>query len=451
MTKRDRTIYSCDACRSRKIKCNRQTPCASCHKSKRDCVYTVSRQRDAQITNRKLDKKTYHQISAIEKKISALEGKKGLLQVETINFNKSFTDQTPLVELQSLFPYLLLSKQDPGCVLVRHHCHHLLEKDPRYFEYSQLLADLLLTKRHHLTARAKALLGEAYIPSPQEGHTIDQLKHVLSLNPNFRFAGNFADPLTSFFSLIPPAWANKQLVDTFFQHIYPVIPIIDETDFNTSINRVLGPQIDGHYINSFPSIGSADDLPFLALFLLVLRISYMYTPGACPVSYDTLRAAETIMKEFDITKTHSLTALQAEIMLRFYKIVAPELYTQSNYVQVSVGVLIQNCYSLALHRDPEYIGEHNPKQQHLRRKIWHLLLRMEVIDSAIFQTILSSNPDASDTKLPQLIDQAPPMEQSIVKHIWRSTDLFVLLRKLVEINSKTSEDTPLETVLELLV
>ena len=92
----------------------------------------------------------------------------------------------------------------------------------------------------------------------------------------------------------------------------------------------------------------------------------MYTPGACP--YDTLRAAETIMKEFDITKTHSLTALQAEIMLRFYKIVAPELYTQSNYVQVSVGVLIQNCYSLALHRDPEYIGEHNPKQQHLRRK-----------------------------------------------------------------------------------
>ena len=169
------------------------------------------------------------------------------------------------------------------------------------------------------------------------------------------------------------------------------------------------------------------------------------------VSYDTLRAAETIMKEFDITKTHSLTALQAEIMLRFYKIVAPELYTQSNYVQVSVGVLIQNCYSLALHRDPEYIGEHNPKQQHLRRKIWHLLLRMEVIDSAIFQTILSSNPDASDTKLPQLIDQAPPMEQSIVKHIWRSTDLFVLLRKLVEINSKTSEDTPLETVLELLV
>ncbi|KHC77807.1 hypothetical protein MGS_03243 [Candida albicans P78042] len=450
MTKRDRTIYSCDACRSRKIKCNRQTPCASCHKSKRDCVYTVSRQRDAQITNRKLDKKTYHQISAIEKKISALEGKKGLLQVEAINFNKSFTDQTPLVELQSLFPYLLLSKQDPGCVLVRHHCHHLLEKDPRYFEYSQLLADLPVAKRHHLTARAKALLGEAYIPNPQEGHTIDQLKHVLSLNPNFRFAGNFADPLTSFFSLIPPAWANKQLVDTFFQHIYPVIPIIDETDFNTSINRVLGPQIDGHYINSFPSIGSADDLPFLALFLLVLRISYMYTPGACPVSYDTLRAAETIMKEFDITKTHSLTALQAEIMLRFYKIVAPESYTQSNYVQVSVGVLIQNCYSLALHRDPEYIGEHNPKQQHLRRKIWHLLLRMEVIDSAIFQTILSSNPDASDTKLPQLIDQAPPMEQSIVKHIWRSTDLFVSLRKLVEINSKTSEDTPLETVLELL-
>ena len=107
MTKRDRTIYSCDACRSRKIKCNRQTPCASCHKSKRDCLPK------SQIENSTKDLPP--DISNREK-ISALEGKKGLLQVETINFNKSFTDQTPLVELQSLFPYLLLSKQDPGCV-----------------------------------------------------------------------------------------------------------------------------------------------------------------------------------------------------------------------------------------------------------------------------------------------------------------------------------------------
>lgn len=451
MTKRDRTIYSCDTCRSRKIKCNRQTPCAACYKSKRDCVYTISRQRDAQINNRKLDKKTHHQISAIEKKISQLEGKKELLQVETINFNKSFTDGTPLLELQRLFPYLILSKRDPGCLLVRYHCNHLLERDPHYFEYSQLLANLPLAKKRLLTAKAKTLLGDAYIPNLQEGYTVNQLKQIIGQNPNFRFSGNFADPLTSFFSLIPPAWANKVLVDTFFHHIYPLIPIIDEAEFTASINRVLGPQIDGHYINSFPSIASVDDLPFLALFMLVLRMAYMYTPdkSGCPVSYDTLRAAETIMKEFDITKTHSLTALQAEVMLRFYKIVAPELYTQSNYVQVSVGVLIQNCYSLALHRDPEYIGEHDLKQQQLRRKIWHILQRMEVIDSAIFQTVLSSNPQACDTKLPQIVNQ-PLIEQSIVKNIWLSNDLLLLLRKLVEINSKTSEDTPLETVLDLL-
>ena len=115
-------------------------------------------------------------------------------------------------------------------------------------------------------------------------------------------------------------------MDTFF-HIYPVIPIIDETDFNTSINRVLGPQIDGHYINSFPSIGSADDLPFWHCSCWCYE-SHTCTHRCMSVSYDTLRAAETIMKEFDITKTHSLTALQAEIMLRFYKIVAPELYTE---------------------------------------------------------------------------------------------------------------------------
>ena len=188
------------------------------HATNPKTVSTPSPDNDAQITNRKLDKRPTTRYQQSRKDLGS-RGKKGLLQVETINFNKSFTDQTPLVELQSLFPYLLLSKQDPGCVLVRHHCHHLLEKDPRYFEYSQLLADLLLTKRHHLTARAKALLGEAYIPSPQEGHTIDQLKHVLSLNPNFRFAGNFADPLTSFFSLIPSM--GQQTVGG---HLLPHLP-----------------------------------------------------------------------------------------------------------------------------------------------------------------------------------------------------------------------------------
>ena len=71
MTKRDRTIYSCDACRSRKIKCNRQTPCASCHKSKRDCVYTVSRQRDAQITKKTRQKDLPPDISNREKDLGS--------------------------------------------------------------------------------------------------------------------------------------------------------------------------------------------------------------------------------------------------------------------------------------------------------------------------------------------------------------------------------------------
>ncbi|EMG49076.1 hypothetical protein G210_0237, partial [Candida maltosa Xu316] len=238
---------------TRKIKCNREDPCASCAKLKQECVYTVSKERENQITIRKSDRETANQILSIKKKIALLEGKLESPNADAINFNKSFENGQPLLMKAKIFPFLLLMKRDPGLVLVWEYGIRIQLLNKSYFDKSQLLAYLSDEKKKSLSEKAKLIRGPSYIPSPEEGYSLSQLKSAVGMNPLFNFSGNFAEPIASFYSLIPPAWVNQRLLAVFFQQVYPLVPIIDEMDFRKSIDKLLGPVVEGQYINSVPN------------------------------------------------------------------------------------------------------------------------------------------------------------------------------------------------------
>lgn len=77
-------------------------------------MYTFSKERELQINIKKSDKQTANQILAIKQRISKLEGKLELPQVDAINFNKSFDTGEPLLTGYRVFPYMLLMARDPG-------------------------------------------------------------------------------------------------------------------------------------------------------------------------------------------------------------------------------------------------------------------------------------------------------------------------------------------------
>ncbi len=402
---------------------------------------------------KKSDKQTANQILAIKQRISKLEGKLELPKVDAINFSRSFDTGEPLLIGYRVFPYILLMARDPGAVLLWRVAFNDLGLKKENFETSQLLLSLSSEQRQQLTQKAKYIRGEGYIPGLEEGCTIEQLKQVVCKNPLFVFSGDFSDPLASFFSLIPPAWVNAKLLDAFFKYIYPVIPIVDEQEFRSSLDIILGPVIEGQYINSFPNVPSAESLPILALFLLILRLTYLQVPNATTyaVSFDAFRAAETIMKEFNIYKSPSLPALQAEIMLRFYIIVSPEMHTQSWVTQMTVGSLVHSCYSLGLHRDPKYSRDTNPRSQNLKRRIWHVLVRFDIIDSMTFQTTLATNPEIYDTQLPDTsVTYTSEMEKKINQTFWESEELLSTLQQIVSIELQVKHDTPISLVIGLL-
>ncbi|KAI5965149.1 uncharacterized protein KGF55_001369 [Candida pseudojiufengensis] len=502
LQKRNRKVLSCDRCRMRKIKCDRRQPCSTCIKLKHDCLYTESiesmkiskikkqqqqQKKEKSIRNNGDSRSTttdsipsdeqLDEILEIKRKIADLElklGKKSSSSPTTknsikipegeINFQYCFQEWKPLILSHRPFPYLLLMRRDVGAKLLWNYMISSAKAHKNIFDTSVLLNDVKQEKLENLKNQSKIIFGQSHIPEIEENIDINEVKIIIGLNEkslNFASPGiNFNDPISSYFNLIPPAWVNKKLLNIFFKDIYPLMPIIDEIEFRSSLNRILGPEISDDYMNTFPNVDSSNDLAILAMHLIILRLTYlslldMNGESDCklskyPVTYDAFRAAETILKEFDFTRKQSFPVLQAGIMIRLYLILSSENTTTGSVVQITMGAIVQLCYSIGLNRDPKCYYNLSPKMQNLRRKIWHFIVRLDILNSLIFGTTLSTNPQTYDCSLPTFDNESAncsdlEVEKAIITSFHKYQSLFKLGRKLakyqltVETNIKVTD------------
>lgn len=555
MQTRNRKVLSCDRCRRRKIKCDRSQPCKTCHRLKRECLYTLaiesmeaakskSRQSTTESTglaeiplknsdavptagqwaewrsandvppvsftssNSSGDTNIAHPVSfqenehglspdlsevlLLKQRIQELE-----IQLKTeqssnknrpnsipattwprttqpkpgqTNFTYSFTDGKPLLLSDRPFPYMLLMRREGGSKLLYNLLARDGKKDGHLLTSSLMLCELNIVRLGEVKEKARMVLGEYYIPRPgEETLNTEELKKRIALNHyGLQFTTpdvDWRDPIACYFSLIPPAWVCKKLLDLWFKEIYVFMPIIDEQDFRSALSRILGPQLNDDYINTFPNVDSSEDLAILVMHLIILRATYLslwdlngnsISPlSQYAVTYDAVRAAETIMKEFDFTCRQSLTVVQAGLMFRSYVIIAPEAYLTGSAAQMKLGPIVQLCYALGLNRDPSCFKDQSPKMQNLRRKIWHYVVRMDVACSAIFGTVLSTDVNTYDCPLPEfLVDTANcydlKLEQAIIDTFHQSNNVYLMCRKLADYHLIASDTFQVEQVVRIL-
>ncbi|EGW31881.1 uncharacterized protein SPAPADRAFT_62488 [Spathaspora passalidarum NRRL Y-27907] len=180
-----------------------------------------------------------------------------------------------------------------------------------------------------------------------------------------------------------------------------------------------------------------------------------------PISLDVIRAASTIMKEFDLSRRQPLIVLQAGLLFRVYLGWAPENFTSGSRTQISMGTIVQLAYSLGLNRDPTCFTITTPRQANLRRKIWHVLVRLDVLDSMIWGTTLSTDPTTYDTQLPTYEEvscnlEDKSLERDIITSFPKYDALLSVCYKLTGIHlrvkggHKLSEVTSLISELEVL-
>ncbi|SCU97849.1 LAFA_0G13718g1_1 [Lachancea sp. 'fantastica'] len=264
--------------------------------------------------------------------------------------------------------------------------------------------------------------------------------------------------------LLPPKRVIASMLDKFFKHIYPVIPILDERSFKHQTNQII--QIKDE--NLFLQLTKPSDCCSLGILIIILRLTWLSLPqNACDVNlgphsgalfvprvststvaqsreeeflmkYETPAEAIRLVRKYLIrldeltsfsNSNVNLTTVQFAIFYKLYLMCCTEkpVDTQLNTFtstsqdneahQMLLSSIVQMAFSCGLHRDPDNFpqlaaptsGKLNKEAvfnaerlKHTWRKTWYVIVSLDVQQSMSLGSprLLRNLRDFSDTKLP---------------------------------------------------
>lgn len=244
-------------------------------------------------------------------------------------------------------------------------------------------------------------------------------------------------------------------VNRFFMFLYPFVPFLDEYSFTTSLEKIIGSKNDpAKQIEVI--ILSNMDYAILGILLIILRMSYLSLISnddefnnkvltntgmvetskfsqnelinlsnilKVEIGIETTFLAQDCLTKFEYCRKTNLAILQLATMLRIYFSVAPEdpEGPSKNQFQVCTGLLVQIAFSIGLNRDPENLGLTDVKMNHIRRKLWHYIVYLDLSQSACFGSPITINPQISDTKYPFYEDGNSNIGMSHFDHLLSQT------------------------------
>lgn len=229
--------------------------------------------------------------------------------------------------------------------------------------------------------------------------------------------------------VLPKQKVIWKLYNRFFTHLYAALPLLDEVELKTQLEKLIGPE-DYKETKVTVHVEKKLDFAYLGILLIVLRFSYISlfshdstineinfqthdpSPKAQlvkfllnnPIDIDVIDVAQLCLDQFNIMRTPSLTLMQLALMTRVYHLYAPEDGDgmDGGDAQIFNASLIQMAKLIGLHRDPDNFQEnyYDERTNHLGRKIWYYLLIMDMNHAMANGTSLMVDIDEFDTKHP---------------------------------------------------
>lgn len=483
--KRNRLTVVCQRCRSKKAKCDKKLPCEACIRAKcpESCVYEPHAPTNSSLwepltvaqveaCTRRLENDSdlftlgaFDPPSSLSSSSNAtsftlviLEHSEYLVGINPVILSEHMVNlhmdlSTPMshintfAEIHDKVPgfymfrdfsrsqrssyFLELSQQEPGINLFwkkRTKCTSIIET---------LHCIEPISVREELVAATKARFGKNYIPSIQEAQSlrldINQMKQHFSSYGQYYGLSYDSVPLDNRLletlkKILPGKYSLLGYVSRFFDVIYPVYPVLDESWVSFQIYRLFRFSNKGEV--DFISITSHQDELIIGIILLMLRMAYVSFfnnvvseneaalhsvrppfPGSkplkdCQISLSAVSIASSFIERGSKGQKVLLLTLQANLMQCILKMCSSEsevgfsaMRTCFNHAQ-----LIQMAYTLSMERDPSYVtGVSKPSERacNLKRKLWYVLLRLDFTMSYLFNSPRIVGPDLYNTMLPQ--------------------------------------------------
>lgn len=362
--KRNRLPLSCEPCRERKLKCNRQKPCEMCMKrnAESSCTYSTK-------ASQKQDAKPQTSRAKAQDRLRQLEE----LVMQMVDANQQPSNGnalTPVSDPDSPAEGVLSQKGENTKYVGSTHWSAILEN----------IADL------------KATLSD----EPSSSIFIDTGEELNSADTDELFGPLHSSSLSEILAQhLPPRLKTDRLMSVYFNANYMTIPHIHSHQFQR--------QYEQFWAN--PSTVTPH---WASMLFSICNLGESLSQVARRDSGQPIDPAEDHRDSF-LSAAAQCIRLGGFRPCRFV-IESLALYAQCRYNQsmdpsrevgLVFSILVRLAYRMAYHRDPDNFSHFTPFEAEMRRRVWAMTRQFDLMSS--FQLGLPPNvaPDSWDTKLPR--------------------------------------------------
>ncbi|PYI08787.1 hypothetical protein BO78DRAFT_427886 [Aspergillus sclerotiicarbonarius CBS 121057] len=377
--KRRRPALACEECRQRKIRCDRESPCAHCTRFKRVCKYSTSTRKETPRHDRTIDLSTSRSQSppeapshnTVEVRAIAREPSHGFADT-----HEELSHPTPSIEaLKNRIQQLEQKLSEALSLQTESRSHQLptVASEPtaingafsktRFFGNSQ--RSICERKFRHLFA----MFFRLDAPENVEIHAL--LEQTKRLARTAKAQIILHQPVCSDLrELIPPRRVSDHLVQAYLRAMESVYRIVHIPSFLQAYEL--------YWIDS-----AAAAPAFIIKILLIMAIGSVFcqdhTQDGLPISravvLQWVYTAQTWLSSPFEKSRLDIDTLQLQCLLLIARQINP---VGSDLVWLVAGTLLRTAMHMGLHIDPRHIPDVSPFNAELRRRLWATVLEINL-------------------------------------------------------------------------
>ncbi|WPH04199.1 Hypothetical protein R9X50_00708700 [Acrodontium crateriforme] len=436
--RRNRQINSCLECRRRKLKCDKQAPCANCTRFKRDCLYispatdSHSQQKLAEIKERmgayekdlelkvaKNTAKAHAGGSSVTKPIATMSSCTHIDNYDDdgVDDDEEGLEPTPLAALDNVYEDNDADDEliDLGVQMGR---MRITERIGGFIRPK--LVEELNDTLHDVTAGKSRQSPSSLASDHREVKTEPRIqaspKSYIGPGPDYIApASSFFFPgtnmNTNILTYLPSKASADQLIAQYMFAVHPIARAVHRPTFEAQYN-VFWTAIS----NGNEPIPSMQAIMFAAMFSASVSMDDKQVTRIFGASKATLMDSLRSGTEMALSKANFLRTTKLDVMQAFVMYLLPLIRSEvSRAHSALVGTAIRLAECLGLHRDGSHYSM-KPVEIHVRRLIWNQLLFLDMRTCEATGPRPQIRKDDYDTNYPlnvddiDLIGPNPPTE-----------------------------------------
>lgn len=415
---RNRVPVSCQECRKKKMKCDKQKPCSACVKNEAECIYLKD---SIKPINKPVRRSNSLKTEMLRLKMK-LNHAEQLLSAHGINSSPELADD-------GIFAKYANKDGDEHVSVLLDKFQTMIIKENAVSRLGLMTGMSLMEKDKELQSLVHPLYNEQkaifskYLQAqtrkasefPVRTSSLEMMRlngtFLNALGPSKDNKHQIFEIIAEINTLLPPAYVLNSLVDNFFEKAYHVFPFVNQDVFRDEIARVLVILPAG---NANVAITHVQNTSIISLLLLVLRFAHLSNDNLTIFGFDSFESnrypelaqklLESITGIESVENKFDIRTIQVYLFLKLIELYAPDKFSTLVHSTMTTNKLISMARVVGIFKDPSFFENSliDHRQFDVIRRIAFKLFLMDWQSSLETGAHLTIFDKEMDINLPQL-------------------------------------------------